>query len=45
MVKFFLPEAKQNKQKKKIDYRITVYKQLLELMKGKHLQYISHAIK
>ena len=38
MVKFFLPEAKDQKPKKKTDYRIIIYKKLLPLIKSKTLR-------
>lgn len=45
MAKFYLPEAKQQKQKKKTDYRIIIFEKLLRLVKLKHLEYISKVIK
>jgi hypothetical protein len=45
MVKFFLPEGKEENCKKKTDYRIIMYKKLLSLIKSKHLENISKVIK
>jgi hypothetical protein len=36
MVKFFMPEAKNAKHKKKTDYRIIIFNKLLGLTKIKH---------
>lgn len=41
MVKFFLPEAKQANPKKKVDYKKLIYTELMQLLKIKHLKYIS----
>jgi hypothetical protein len=45
MVKFFLPEGKEENSKKKTDYRIIMYKKLLSVIKSKHLENISKVIK
>ena len=45
MVKFFLPEAKQNPERRKTDYRKIIYKHLLQLIKIKHLKYLSTVVK
>ena len=45
MVKFFLPDAKKTQQKKKTDYRKIIYKKLLQLVKMKHLKYVSTIVK
>jgi hypothetical protein len=44
MVKFFLPEARENSHKHKTEYCILAYREFLELVKSKHLQYISKTV-
>jgi hypothetical protein len=45
MGKFFLPEHSPQLPRKPTDYRLSAYRQLLQLAKGKHLKYVSTAVK
>lgn len=45
MGKFFLPDSQKTKHKKPTDYKIIIYMDVLEVIKAKHLNFISAVIK